>query len=236
MIPVMEPGRGPDRRTGKKLYWREVRLCSARAEGKVQPVYGATLGNAETASWLWQQTAQAGGFGPKTSVHGVGDGACWIVDKFEENFGEQGAYLIDFYHVSQYLAAAAASISRNGKEKQWLRRQQGRLLNNQVAKVLRALIPHQEDASVEEAPVPCRLWLLAGEAQSSGLCRNPAPRIAHRFGGNRKRTPPCRPATTQAFGLLVEGIQCSFHAQPAPRPRQPPMDLLLVFHPQLTIS
>jgi len=183
MIPVMEPGRGPDRRTGKKLYWREVRLCSARAEGKVQPVYGATLGNAETASWLWQQTAQAGGFGPKTSVHGVGDGACWIVDKFEENFGEQGAYLIDFYHVSQYLAAAAASISRNGKEKQWLRRQQGRLLNNQVAKVLRALIPHQEDASVEEAPVPCRLWLLAGEAQSSGLCRNPAPRIAHRFGG-----------------------------------------------------
>jgi len=98
MIPVMEPGRGPDRRTGKKLYWREVRLCSARAEGKVQPVYGATLGNAETASWLWQQTAQAGGFGPKTSVHGVGDGACWIVDKFEENFGEQGAYLIDFYH------------------------------------------------------------------------------------------------------------------------------------------
>ena len=75
------------------------------------------------------------------------------MDKFEENFGEQGAYLIDFYHVSQYLAAAAASISRNGKEKQWLRRQQGRLLNNQVAKVLRALIPHQEDACVEEAPV-----------------------------------------------------------------------------------
>jgi hypothetical protein len=153
MIPVMEPGHGPDRRTGKKLYWREVRLCSARAKGQVQPVYGATLGSAETASWLWRQTAQAGGLGPKTFVHGVGDGACWIVDKFEENFGEQGAYLIDFYHVSQYLAGAAASISRTGKEKQWLRRQQGGLLNNQVAKVLRALFPHQEDVGVEEAPV-----------------------------------------------------------------------------------
>lgn len=153
MIPVMEPGQGSDRRTGKKLYWREVRLCSARAEGRVQSIYGATLGSAETASWLWRQTAQAGGFGPRTSVHGVGDGACWIVDKFEENFGDQGSYLIDFYHVSQYLAAAAASISRPGKEKQWLRRQQGRLLNNQVAKVLRALFAHQEDQSVEEAPV-----------------------------------------------------------------------------------
>lgn len=153
MIPVMEPGQKADRRTGKKLFWREVRLCSARAEGQVQPIYGATLGSAETASWLWRQTALAGGYGPKTSVHGVGDGACWIVDKFEENFGQQGSYLIDFYHVSQYLAAAAASISRKGKEKQWLRRQQGRLLDNQVAKVLRALFPHQEDACVEEAPV-----------------------------------------------------------------------------------
>lgn len=153
MIPVMEPGQQADRRTGKKLYWREVRLCSARAEGQVQTIYGATLGSAETASWLWRQTAQAGGLGPKTLVHGVGDGACWIVDKFEENFGDQGSYLIDFYHVSQYLAAAAASISRKGKEKQWLRRQQGRLLNNQVAKVLRALFPHQEGPSVEEAPV-----------------------------------------------------------------------------------
>ena len=65
MIPVMEPGQGTDRRRGKKLYWREVRLCSARAEGQVQTIYGATLGSAETASWLWRQTAQAGGFGPK---------------------------------------------------------------------------------------------------------------------------------------------------------------------------
>jgi len=75
------------------------------------------------------------------------------VDKFKENFAEQGFYLIDFYHVSQYLAAAAASISRAGKEKQWLHRQQGRLLNNELNKVLRALFPHQEDIQVQEAPV-----------------------------------------------------------------------------------
>jgi hypothetical protein len=69
MIPVMEPGQGTDRRKGKKLYWREVRLCCARGEGRAQPIYGATLGSAETASWLWRQTAQAAGLDSKTLVH-----------------------------------------------------------------------------------------------------------------------------------------------------------------------
>jgi len=46
MIPVMEPGGGHDRRKGKRLFWREVKLCCARPVGSVQTRYGATLGNA----------------------------------------------------------------------------------------------------------------------------------------------------------------------------------------------
>ncbi len=49
MIPVMEPGGGHDRRKGKRLFWREVKLCRARPVGSVQTRYGATLGNATTA-------------------------------------------------------------------------------------------------------------------------------------------------------------------------------------------
>ncbi len=49
LIPVMEPGGGTDRRQGKRLFWREVKLCCARAAGSVQTRYGATLGNATTA-------------------------------------------------------------------------------------------------------------------------------------------------------------------------------------------
>lgn len=33
MIPVMQPGSGEDARQGRSLFWREVRLCSARIEG-----------------------------------------------------------------------------------------------------------------------------------------------------------------------------------------------------------
>ncbi len=153
MVPIVQAGSGGDRRKGKTVFWREARLCCARSTKEVNPVYGVTLGTVEVAGWLWRQTAQLAGWQTKSEVHGVGDGAGWIVDKFEENFGEQGAYLIDFYHVSEYLSAAASKVASPGKEKPWRRRQQGRLLNNQVAAVLRSLEKHVEPETKEEAPV-----------------------------------------------------------------------------------
>ena len=152
MIPVMEPGSGNDRRKGKSLFWREVKLCCARPAGSVQTRYGATLGNATTAGWLWQEVARSSGLNEQTRVHGLGDGAQWIVDQFASLFGEQGAYLVDFYHVSDYLAAAQ-TVAHCGQAKPWLHRQQERLLHNQLGKVLRSLRPHQEPEGTEEAPV-----------------------------------------------------------------------------------
>lgn len=153
MVPIMQPGHGPDKRKGKKLIWREARLCCARSKDAVQPLYGATLGSVEIASSTWSQTARLAGFGNGTQVHGVGDGAPWILNTFKENFAAQGTYTIDFYHVSEYLAAAAQKMARPGKETQWRRRQQGRLLNNQRAAVLRALEKGLEDKRQSEAPV-----------------------------------------------------------------------------------
>jgi hypothetical protein len=153
MIPVVQPGSGVDGRKGKQLLWREARLCLARPTDKAQAVYGATLGTAETAAWVWQAVALAAGLDLKTHVHGVGDGAPWIVDRFRDNFGQQGSYLLDFYHVSEYLAAAATPVIGKGKEQQWIRRQQGRLLNNQSAKILRSLRPYLEAPEIEETPV-----------------------------------------------------------------------------------
>lgn len=153
MVPVVQAGSGTDRRKGKTVYWREARLCCARDVSHVAPVYGATLGTVEVAGWLWRQTAQLAGWQNKTQVHGVGDGAGWIVDKFTENFGRQGRYLIDFYHASEYLAGAAPKAARPGKEKEWRRRQQGRLLNNRLSPVLRSLERSFEAENQSENPV-----------------------------------------------------------------------------------
>jgi hypothetical protein len=153
MIPVMQPGSGSDARQGKKLFWREARLCMARAADRAQGLYGATLGSAQTAGWLWREVALAGGLSPQTRVHGLGDGAEWILEQFKENFQEQGGYLLDFYHVSEYLGAAALKVARPGKEQAWRRRQQERLLNGQLPKVLRSLETHLESPELSETPV-----------------------------------------------------------------------------------
>ena len=151
---MVQPARTGDKRKGKTLAWREVRVCCARAVGRAQRLYGATLGSLESCSLLWAQTARQAGVKARTCVHGVGDGAPWIAEQFQENFGQQGRYLLDFHHVSEYLAAAAPVIAGEKKARGWMRRQQGRMLNNQTGQVLRALSRHLEtEAGQAETPV-----------------------------------------------------------------------------------
>lgn len=137
---------GPvDRRKQKCCRWREVRLCAAVRLGSVQTRYAATMGSVLEASLAWEAVARRAGLVATTRVHGVGDGAVWIGDQFDLRFGAQGRYLVDFYHVSEYLAAAAAPCAPCGP-RAWLHAQQGHLKANRVEAVLEALAAHRETA------------------------------------------------------------------------------------------
>ena len=81
MVPVMQPGKGPDGRKGKTLLWREARLCLARGVEQTHGFYGATMGTADIAAGVWRETALQAGLHDKAFVHGVGDGAPWILDR-----------------------------------------------------------------------------------------------------------------------------------------------------------
>ena len=165
LIPIVEPpAHGADRRKGKQLHWREARLCLAREKESATARYGATLGSVGVAGALWRQTAGAAGLGERTHGHGVGDGAEWLTTQFQEQFGAQGAYLVDFWHVSEYLGAAAAVIQPE-QAQTWRRRQQGRLLENNVRGVLRALAPHVEPETQKEAPVRAAQRYLSGRRE-----------------------------------------------------------------------
>jgi len=158
MLPIVATkcGSGLDGRQGKELFWREARLCLARPLDAVDAVYGATFGTVQVAGWLWRQVAGAAGLGPDTRIHGLGDGATWIVKTFQEHFGagkdSRAAYMIDFHHVSDYLAAAAPVVASQSN-KEWLHQQQELLRQSQVSEVLRALEPHLEPAEQEQATV-----------------------------------------------------------------------------------
>lgn len=153
LIPVVKiAAKGPkDRRKRRQLDWQEARLSLAYRAGSVDKHYQATLQEVDVAGAQLLECARRAGAGHNSRIHCLGDGAGWIVRQVEEKFGEQGNYLIDFYHVSEYLARAAEAISQQPQK--WRRRQQERLKSNRVGKVLDELRAHLEE---EEGQAPVR--------------------------------------------------------------------------------
>jgi len=97
------------------------------------------------------------GFGANSRVHAVGDGAPWIVGQIEQQFGDQGHYLIDFYHVCEYLAAASAAIALDPVARDaWMETQKEALKGGRLDAILRALAGHCEPAEADDEHAPVR--------------------------------------------------------------------------------
>lgn len=142
-------------RQGKRpRQWQEMRLVAAQAKDSHTTVYGATFGNVEATGRRWGHVTRAAGWGLNSRIHTVGDGAEWIRLQSQEVFGPQARFLCDFFHVSEYLAAAAPRC-RPHQPASWRHTQQHRLKRGAVAKVLAALAEHLEPPATpdEEAPV-----------------------------------------------------------------------------------
>jgi hypothetical protein len=107
MIPIVKTqADAPDARKGKVLYWREAKVCLVQRQGETVPKVGITMGGPAEAGLLMKQLALALGFNARTHLHCVGDGAQWIADQIEVQFGAQGRFLVDLFHVCDYLAPA----------------------------------------------------------------------------------------------------------------------------------
>lgn len=155
MAPVVEVAQGVgDKRKGKALVWKEARLCIAHELGSAAPVFGGHFaGGVEESGRQWERRAAKAGFGPGSHLHAVGDGTPWIANQVEARFGTQGAYLVDFFHACECLAAAAPACAANNAEV-WLETQKGRLKANRADAVLEALTPCLE-ASCEGPASDC---------------------------------------------------------------------------------
>jgi hypothetical protein len=151
MICTVEPGQRKGQRPRR---YEEIRLVAAQAKDSTTTVYGATFGSVAEVGRRWGHSTREAGWGLNSQIHTLGDGAEWIRLQSREVFGEQGSFLCDFYHVSEYLAAAAPSC-RGKNPDQWRHTQQKRLRRGAVQKILEALAEHLEplDTPEEEAPV-----------------------------------------------------------------------------------
>ncbi|HEY6438166.1 MAG TPA: hypothetical protein VIY47_16360, partial [Ignavibacteriaceae bacterium] len=142
MVPVVDTwidGDSNDRRKNKTVRWQEARLCFARDVKELKPFFYATMESVDKAGDLLYRAAKRAGFGPKTNVHGVGDGAKWIEIQMRLKFQSKVKYLVDFYHMSQYLAEAA-NHSWTSEKEQWLKEKQTLLKENKHKQVLDSIL------------------------------------------------------------------------------------------------
>jgi hypothetical protein len=155
--PVQEGGPKVDRRKTRTVGWKEARLCLAHEPGSVTPAFGATLGTVDEAGEQMLNCAIHAGMGMKTKVHGVGDGAEWIAGQVEMRFGLQGRFLVDLYHLCEYLAPAAESIA-GGAKQAWMEKEKQKLKENRNGEVIviEDLRPFVEPDTVPNSAAPVR--------------------------------------------------------------------------------
>ncbi|HLS28049.1 MAG TPA: hypothetical protein VK041_05320 [Opitutales bacterium] len=75
----------------------------------------------------WSQAVYAAGWGVHTYIQPMGDGAVWIEEQASSCF-PGSVFLLDLYHVCDYLDAAAPACTRKENPKRWLQRQKNKLL------------------------------------------------------------------------------------------------------------
>jgi len=141
MVPIVEyPDReANDLRKKKTVMWKEAKLCLVRVPDEVTPTIAVTMGDGKACGELWRCVAESSGFGKNTYLHCLGDGAVWIANQMEIQFGAQASYLIDIYHVCDYLAPVAALLGDDGKT--WVGEQKNQLLIGQLQRVFSTLKP-----------------------------------------------------------------------------------------------
>ncbi len=156
MLPTVRTSEAPagsDRRKHRKCQWQEVRLSAARAQGSATAHYGYSRGDPVQAGSVWSQTTARAGWALDSHIHAVGDGATWIVEQARIQFGARGHYLVDLYHVCDYLAAAAPDPLHG---RHYVQTHREALRANRSAEVLTELAGRLEPVATPDDQAPVR--------------------------------------------------------------------------------
>lgn len=125
MVPIVVTKKSgiSDKRKNKEVMYREARLTLAHASESTSPVFSVTFDDINTVGKHIRFCVDKAGCGGNSQIYAIGDGAPWIADQVALQFGNQAKYLIDFYHASEYLAAASHECATI-KPSKWLHAQQ----------------------------------------------------------------------------------------------------------------
>lgn len=153
MLPIVDTSAAPpgtDKRKHRQTSWQEARVVAARALGETTTHYDAILGEVAEAGARWSRVVGAAGWALNTRIHVVGDGAPWLAMQARERFGSHGHYLLDLYHVCDYLAAVWPG------DKAEVHRHRDALKAGQLDRVLHALRARLEPPETPDPDAPAR--------------------------------------------------------------------------------
>jgi len=104
MIPVVEidANEQGDKRKTRKCVWKEIRVSTVREPNEISCYYGVGVGEPFSIGCMMYQCCQFKGLTPATHIHAVSDGAKWIADQYEQHFGDQHTFTLDYYHACDY--------------------------------------------------------------------------------------------------------------------------------------
>jgi hypothetical protein len=146
---------GCARAAARPRAWQEIRLAAARPVGSLQTTFAATFGSVQEVGRRWGHAAKEAGRGMESRLHAVSDGAVWIGLQTTEVFGPDATRLTDFFHVCEYLAAAAPTCRPDHPEP-WRHTQQKRLKTGASQKVIAELARHREPPATADEHAPVR--------------------------------------------------------------------------------
>lgn len=151
MVPIVLINRDVDgdKRKTRKTEWCEARLALAREKGSHTSIYSALIGSVDEAGKQLSYVVKSIGRNDNTKIHGVGDGALWIADQFDKQFGIDGSFLIDFFHLSDYLHKASLCCDPTNSTK-WLYAMQALMKENKTDIVLKKIEEHIYDQKQTE--------------------------------------------------------------------------------------
>lgn len=162
MVPIVDylELTDADKKAGLKrhrdCHWKEFRLCCASLPQSCDKYYGVVVGTPFEAGCMMYQTCSHLGLTDQTHIHGVADGAPWIAEQYEDQFGMNHEFYLDFYHASEYLSDASKGIAQEDlgdqSAKQWHLSRNTMLIEGKAREVIEELKQLSNDLS-QECPI-----------------------------------------------------------------------------------
>jgi len=145
-----------DRRKHRQCHWKEIRVSTVRIPGSVDTWYGVALGEPLSVGCMMLECCKFKGMHSDTHIHAIADGASWIANQYDLQFGTRCKFHIDFWHACDYLVAAAKSTTMSDKERKcWFETQKESLRASKVKTVLATLgdLAEAKDGEDENEPI-----------------------------------------------------------------------------------